>query len=66
MLLTGEVTELDGATGLGSVRGENGVDYLFHVVEITDGTRAIDVGQHVSFQPLPRFGRFQAGRIHKI
>ena len=63
---TGQVTEFDGAKGLGTVHGENGVDYLFHVIEITDGTRAIDVGQRVSFRPLPRFGRFQAGRIHKI
>lgn len=65
-MLTGTVTEFDGAKGLGTVRGENGVEYLFHVVEITDGTRAIDAGQRVSFQPLPKFGRFQAGRIHKV
>lgn len=65
-MLTGTVTEFDGAKGLGTVRGENGVDYLFHVVEVTDGTRSIDLGQRVSFQPLPKFGRFQAGRIHKV
>lgn len=63
---TGMVTEFDGAKGLGTVRGDDGVEYLFHVVEITDGTRAIDTGQRVSFQPLPKFGRFQAGRIHKV
>lgn len=65
-MLAGQVTEFDVEKGLGSVRGENGVDYLFHVIEITDGTRTIDAGQRVSFRPLPRFGRFQAGRIHKI
>ena len=65
-MLTGEVTEFDLAKGLGTVRGENGVDYLFHVIEITDGTRSIELGQRVSFQPLPKFGRFQAGRIHKV
>jgi cold shock CspA family protein len=65
-MLTGTVTVIDGVKGLGTVRGENGVDYLFHVIEITDGTRTVDPGQRVSFQPLPKFGRFQAGRIHKV
>ena len=65
-MVTGEVVEFDGAKGLGTVRGETGVDYLFHVIEITDGTRSIELGQRVSFQPLPKFGRFQAGRIHKV
>jgi cold shock CspA family protein len=63
---TGIVTEFDGAAGLGTVRADDGVEYLFHVVEVTDGTRSIELGQRVSFQPLPRFGRFQAGRIHKV
>ena len=35
-------------------------------IEITDGTRSIELGQRVNFQPLPKFGRFQAGRIHKV
>ena len=66
MMPTGQVTEIDAAKGLGTVRAENGVDYMFHVVEITDGTRAIDLGQRVSFQPLAKFGRFEAGRIRKV
>lgn len=65
-MLIGEVTEFDGAKGLGNVHGEDGVDYLFHVIEITDGTRSIDPGQRVCFQPLPKFGRLQAGRIRKV
>lgn len=65
-MLAGRVTEFDAATGLGTVQGDNGVAYLFHVVEITDGTRSIDLGQQVRFQPLPKFGRFQAGRIRKV
>lgn len=65
-MMLGTVTEVDEAKGLGTVRGEDGVDYLFHVVEIIDGTRSIDAGQPVSFQPLPKFGRFQAGRIRKV
>ena len=65
-MVTGTVTEFDGAKGLGTVRSEDGVDYLFHVVELTDGTRTVDPGQRVCFQPLPKFGRFQAGRIRKV
>lgn len=65
-MLAGTVTRFDEAKGLGTVRGDDAVDYLFHVVEIADGTRTIDLGQRVGFQPLPRFGRFQAGRVHKV
>jgi cold shock CspA family protein len=65
-MMVGRVTEFDEAKGLGNVRGDDGVDYLFHVIEIVDGTRTVDPGRRVSFQPLPRFGRFQAGRIHKV
>lgn len=65
-MLTGTVTEIDEPKGLGTVRGDNGVDYLFHVIEIIDASRTIDEGQRVSFQPLARFGRFQAGRIQKV
>lgn len=65
-VLTGVVTEFDGSKGLGTVRGEDGRDYLFHAIEITDGTRTIDPGQRVVFRPLPKFGRFEAGRIRKV
>lgn len=65
-MLTGTVTEFDAGRGLGTVRALDGGDYLFHLIEIVDGTRAIDVGQPVTFERLPRFGRFQAGRITKI
>ena len=52
--------------GLGTVTADDGQPYLFHVVEIADGTRTIDVGQAVGFQSLPRFGTFQAGRSDKV
>lgn len=64
-MLSGTITEFDADRGLGTVRAA-GTDYLFHLVEITDGTRSIDVGQTVVFQPLPKFGRMQAGSITKI
>lgn len=65
-MLRGTVTEFDETVGLGTVTGVDGAPYLFHVIEIADGTRTVDVGQQVDFQPLPKFGRLQAGRIHKL
>lgn len=62
----GTVIEFDDATGLGTVADDAGVDYLFHAIEIADGTRTIDVGRPVCFQTLPRFGRLQAARLHKL
>lgn len=62
----GTVTEFDEAKGLGTVATGDGEHWSFHVIEIADGTRTIDVGRPVVFQPLPKFGRLQAGRIHKL
>ena len=50
----------------GTVTADDGTPYLFHVTEIADGTRSIDVGRAVRFRPLARFGRFQAGAIDKV
>jgi cold shock CspA family protein len=65
-MMRGTVIEFDEAKGLGTVATSEGTRYLFHVIEIADGSRAIDVGQPVSFQPLPKFGKLQAGRLHKL
>jgi cold shock CspA family protein len=65
-MLTGRVTEFDAGRGLGMVHADDGGDYLFHLIEIADGTRTIDVGQPVVFERLPRFGRFQAGRLVQV
>ena len=35
-------------------------------IEIADGTRTIEVGQPVGFQPLPKFGALQAGHVTKL
>lgn len=64
-MLTGSVTEFSENRGLGTVTTDDGVAYLFHVIEIADGTRTIDVGQTVTFGQLPRFGTVQAVGIHK-
>ena len=64
-MLTGSVTGFSEERGLGTVETDDGVAYLFHVIEIADGTRTIDAGQTVTFEPLPRFGTVQAAGIHK-
>jgi cold shock CspA family protein len=65
-MLAGTVTRFDHDKGLGTVTAIDGREYLFHCIEIADGTRTIDVGQAVRFQPLPKFGHFQAGRVDKV
>ena len=59
----GTVTAFDGAAGLGTIRGDDGTDHDFHCVEIADGTREIAVGTAVTFDLLPKFGRYEAGNI---
>ena len=65
-VISGHVTEFDETKGLGTVTADDGTAYTFHVIEIADGTRQIDVGQTVRFQPLAKFGRFQACKLRKI
>ena len=65
-MLPGTITQFDPGRGLGTVTAEDGTDYVFHVIEIADGTRMIDVGQAVRFQPLAKFGHYQACRLRKV
>ena len=65
-MLYGTVTEFDDARGLGSVTADDGATFAFHCIEILDGTRTIETGRRVAFEPLARFGRFQAGAISKL
>jgi CspA family cold shock protein len=64
-MLNGHVTDFDPSAGLGRITGADGVSYVFHCIEIVDGTRTIDVGQAVTFEPLPRFGAYQAATVDK-
>jgi CspA family cold shock protein len=59
----GVVTEFDEHAGLGVVRGDDGVDYPFHCTQIADGTRTIAVQTAVSFELIPRLGRWEATRL---
>lgn len=62
-MATGQVASFDFAAGLGSIRGTDGVEYLFHCLEIADGTRNIALGTRVNFIPVMRFGRLEASQI---
>ena len=60
----GVVFEFDDHVGLGHVRDDgDGTSYLFHCVEIADGTRTIDVGTAVEFDLMVKFGRPEAANL---
>ena len=61
---SGTVIEFDEYVGLGEVEGADGLRYLFHCVEIADGTRTIEVGTAVEFTVVPgHLGRWEAAAI---
>jgi|TARA_R110002110_G_scaffold9459_7_gene46470 cold shock CspA family protein len=62
-VLVGVVSEFDGAVGLGVIMSGDGSSHIFHVIEIADGTRSIDIGVDVSFDLLAKFGRYEAANI---
>jgi CspA family cold shock protein len=61
--LNGRVSEFDDPAGLGVVVADDGTAFPFHCTEIADGTRTIEVGTTVTFEPLARLGRWEAGSI---
>jgi cold shock CspA family protein len=59
----GTVIAFDEHVGLGEVQTDDGEVYLFHCVEITDGSRTIDIGVAVEFDLMLKLGRFEASRL---
>ena len=59
----GTVIEFNEYVGLGEVEGGTGARYLFHCVEIADGTRTIEIGTEVDFDLLRKFGRDEAAKL---
>jgi len=59
----GIVTEFDAHVGLGTIADDEGTEYLFHCVEIADGSRIVDEGATVRFSPMRKFGRPEAADI---
>jgi cold shock CspA family protein len=60
---TGVVAAFDEHAGLGTITTPEGDDIAFHCTQIADGSRQIDVGVAVEFEPLARLGRWEAGAI---
>jgi cold shock CspA family protein len=61
--LRGSVAEFDDASGLGTIISDDGTAFPFQCTEIADGTRTIVVGTTVTFEVLPKLGRWEAARI---
>ncbi len=62
----GTVIEFDAHVGLGRVRADDGVEYVFHCAEIADGSRDIAVGARVSFRVVTKFGRDEAFAVAAV
>ncbi len=56
----GTVASFDAHRGLGTVAAESGETYMFHCVEIADGTRQVEVGTAVEFELRTKFSRPEA------
>lgn len=61
--LSGQVTQFDEFIGLGEIIDAKARVWPFHCVSISDGTRTIPVGTHVSFTPAFRVSRSEAVSI---
>ena len=57
------MASFDETVGLGTVVDPDGTEFLFHCIEIADGSRTIAVGAGVEFDLLAKFGRWEAGNI---
>jgi CspA family cold shock protein len=62
----GRVTDFDEHRGLGIVTSDSGRTYMFHCIELADGSRTIDIGAEVEFTVMEKFSRPEAFsvRIH--
>ena len=58
--MTGIVESFDVHRGLGRIVCTTGEDLMFHCVEISDGTRSIEVGTPVEFEIREKFSRPEA------
>ena len=58
----GTVTAFDEHVGLGEITSDGEV-IAFQCIGIADGTRRIDVGADVTFELLPKLGRYEATAI---
>jgi cold shock CspA family protein len=62
---TGRVATFDADVGLGTVESNAGDTFVFHCVEIADGSRTIAVGTDVDFTLMAKFGRYEGADIRR-
>jgi hypothetical protein len=62
----GRVVEFDEHRGLGTVSLPTGDTYMFHCVEILDGSRRIVVGTDVEFHIREKFSRPEAFSVAAV
>jgi hypothetical protein len=60
------VVEFDEHCGLGRVSVPTGETYMFHCVEIVDGSRTIAVGTDVEFHIREKFSRPEAFSVASV
>ena len=60
---TGVVSAFDEHVGLGEITASDGTVVTFQCIVIADGSRRIAVGTPVSFDPLPKLGRYEAANV---
>jgi cold shock CspA family protein len=61
--MDGIVVDFDEYVGLGHVDADDGQRYLFHCVEIADGSRTIAVGTRVGFDLMVKLGSPEAAQL---
>ncbi len=59
----GTVVAFDAAVGLGEVERDDGQRFLFHCIELSDGTRTIEVSRPVTFGLMCKLGRYEASAV---
>ncbi|HNJ97689.1 MAG TPA: cold shock domain-containing protein [Ilumatobacteraceae bacterium] len=59
----GTVVSFDDGMGLGEVKSADGTRLQFHCIELSDGTRSIEVGVNVRFRVISKLGRYEAADV---
>ncbi len=59
----GTIDSFDADAGLGALLAADGTSVPFHCIAIADGSRTIATGTAVSFELIPKLGRYEAWNI---
>ena len=63
----GTVVAFDPRGGYGTVARADGVEHVFHLTAIADGSRSIEVGTTVAYELVAgHLGRWEAADLHSL